>query len=277
MTEERASVTRTTYLARIAERVINRPLLLHPMKAEILLWVLGERIGVDASAFVPRPEANRFVGQPKGIATEYGVIEFYREQNGVGIVPIVGSLVNRGAWIGEDSSGMTSYEGISFQLDRAMADPNVTNGLALDIGSPGGEASGMFDLATKIREIAKQMPVVAVINDMAASAAYGLASAATEIVVSPTSILGSIGVVLAHFDYSAQLEKKGIKPTLIFAGARKIDGNPYQPLTDAVAADLRDEVNAFYSRFLDTVAAGRGDRLNALMARATEAGIFLGL
>jgi capsid assembly protease len=278
MTEPQTAAPRSgRYLARVAERVINRPLLLHPQKAEILLWVLGERIGIDADAFRPGPDANRMLGKPKGFVGEDGSIHpFYNLMGNVAVVPVIGSLVNRGAWIGEDSSGFVSYEGLEFQLQAAAQDADAKS-IVLDIESPGGEAGGMFALAQTVRAIDRNVkPVHAVVNDMAASAGYGLASAARDITVSPTSIVGSIGVVLVHFDYSQKLEKQGIKPTLIYAGARKVDGNPYAPLSDAVAADLRDEVNAFYNRFLDTVAAGRGDRLSAAAARNTEAGIFLG-
>jgi ClpP class serine protease len=67
-----------------------------------------------------------------------------------------------------------------------------------------------------------------------------------------------------------------VKPTLIFAGSHKVDGNPFEPLSDAVRADLQASVDAHYRQFLDTVAAGRGRKLTADMARATEARTFIG-
>jgi signal peptide peptidase SppA len=256
-------------LVRIAERVLGRPLLIHPQKAEIILHVLQGRIAVDASDLAPlSPDANRFAGNN---VTQSGTA---LRQNGVAIIPVIGSLVNRGAWIGA-SSGMTSYEGLSAQLSDAFNDPNVHT-LLLDIDSPGGEATGMFSLAAKVREVAKSKRVVAVVNDMAASAAYGIASAADEIVVSPTSLVGSIGVVLTHLDRSGELAAKGIRPTLIYAGRHKVDGNPFGPLSDAVMADLQVEVAKFYDQFVGLVAQGRGDRLTEDSARATEARTFLG-
>lgn len=259
-------------LMQIADRVLGRPLLIHPQKAEVILHVLQGRIGIDASQLAPLgPEANAFTGEPRGFI---GRQPTYMYVGGAAVVSITGSLVNRGAWIGS-YSGMTSYEGISAQLDRAMADPQVRK-IVLDINSPGGEATGMFSLAAKVREIAAIKPVVAVVNDMAASAAYGIASQATEIVVSPTSIVGSIGVVLTHFDRSGELANKGIKPTLIYAGRHKVDGNPFGPLSDAVMADLQIEVAKFYDQFVGLVAQGRGDRLTETDARATEARTFLG-
>lgn len=255
-------------LFHIADRVIGRPLLIHPTKAEVILHVLEGRIPLEGSLASLGPEANRFVGRAEtrgGMAVMDG---------GVAIIPVIGSLVNRGAWIGA-RSGMTSYEGLAAQIRDARTDPKV-KAIMLDIDSPGGEATGMFALASAIRDAAADKPVVALVNDMAASAAYGIASQATEIVVSPTSIVGSIGVVLTHLDRSGELASKGIKPTLIYAGRHKVDGNPYGPLTEAVRADLQAEVVKFYDQFVGLVAQGRGEKLTETDARATEARTFLG-
>ena len=270
-------------LAHIADRVIGRPLLLDPRKAELIASVLAERIGVESFAvdatslpagltasLADRPAANRMIGEPVGA----GRAELYRRANGVGIIPVVGTLVNRGVAIGEDSSGFTSYESIGVQIAAAVADPQV-RAIMLDIDSGGGEATGMFALAQLIQGARAQKPITAVVDDMAASAAYGIASSATEIVVSPTSIAGSIGVVLMHLDKSAEMEMKGRKPTLIYAGAHKVDGNPFGPLSNAVRGDLQREVDTFYARFVDQVAAGR-PKLTGEAIRATEARIFIG-
>ena len=272
-------------LARIADRVIGRPLLLHPAKAELIASILAERIGIDpiispdawtklAEGFTlplsERPAANRMVGEPVGAGRSI----LYRRVDGVAVVPVVGTLVNRGVAIGEDSSGFTSYESIGVQLQAALAD-NQVGAILMDMDSGGGEATGMFGLTSLIRTARAQKPITAVVDDMAASAAYGLASAATEIVVSPTSITGSIGVVLMHLDTSAELAMKGRKPTLIYAGAHKVDAHPFGPLSENVRADLQREVDTFYARFVDQVAAGR-PALTGDMIRATEARIFIG-
>jgi signal peptide peptidase SppA len=168
-----------------------------------------------------------------------------------------------------------SYEGIAAQLREAEADPDV-RAVLLDIDSPGGEATGMFATAKLVSEVNKTKPVVAFVNDVAASAAYGIASAASEIIVSPTSMVGSIGVVLTHFDRSGEMEDRGVKPTLIHAGAHKVDGHPFGPLSDAVRADLQAEVMKIYDQFVGLVAEGRTGRISADAIRATEARTYLG-
>lgn len=267
-----------SHLAHIADRVLNTPLLLLPSKAETILAVLAGRIGINA------PEANRFEGdQPAQRDAEGNVKrnawgdplgEPFKLSGGVGIISVTGSLVNRGAWVGA-SSGLTSYEGIQFQLKRAAANADV-KAILLDLHSPGGEAAGAFETAALVREISARKPVTALVAGMAASAAYAIASGASEIITTETGVSGSIGVVLLHADYSKQLASDGITPTLIFAGAHKVDGNPFEPLSESVTADLQAEVDAFYEAFLKTVAAGRGSRMTVDMARATEARTLIG-
>ena len=263
-----------TTLARIADKVLNRPLLITPDKAETILYVLGGRIGVDADASVdslaeaaPAPEANRFRG---GVA-DSGMFKI--EEDGIGIVTVTGSLVNRGGWIGA-SSGLTCYEGITAQL-RAAAEDRSVQSIVLDIDSPGGEVGGILALGQLIRRVRDHKPVVAVVNDMAASAGYWLAAQANRVVASETGVLGSIGVVLLHVDFSGALAEKGIKPTLIFAGQHKVDANQYAPLPDDVRDDLQAEVNKLQTTFIREVAAGRPG-LSEQDVRGTEARVFIG-
>jgi signal peptide peptidase SppA len=263
-------------LLRLSDRLLNTPLLIHPAKAQIILGALSGRMGIDAGLFsldetAESSEANRFTGSSRRAD---GSTSMMRTADGVALIPVLDTLVNRGAWL-DSRSGLTSYEGIAAQLREAGQDPEVRSVL-LDISSAGGEAAGMAGLADLIRSVRQTKPVTAFVNDMAASAAYGIASAANEIVISPTSILGSIGVVMLHADRSGELAAQGVRPTLIFAGSHKVDGNPFEPLSDAVRADLQASVDAHYRQFLDTVAAGRGRKLTADMARATEARTFIG-
>lgn len=257
-------------LPHIASRIYGVPLLIHPDKAAIIAAVLEDRLDtVDRSTSAP--PGTRFVGTTN---RKGGRVAMTRAASGVALITIEGTLVNRGAWL-NSYSGMTSYEGIAAQIREASADPEI-KAIILDVDSPGGEATGMFSAAATIREARKGKRVIAVIDDMAASAAYGLASAADEIVISPTSLVGSIGVLWMHLDRSGELEKKGIHPTLIYAGARKVDGNSFGPMSERAAAETEKLVQSFYSRFLETVADGRGTRTNIQRARETEARVYIG-
>lgn len=258
-----------TVLARIADLVLNQPLLLTPEKAEVVASVLAGRIGIDG------PDLSRFEGSPVLIepdGSRRGVP--FNVSNGVGIITITGSLVNRGAWIGA-SSGLTSYEGIQFQLKQADK-ANDVRAVVLDIHTPGGEAIGAFETAAMVRDIATRKPIVAVVNGVAASAGYLIASGATEIVTTSSGVSGSIGVVTLHVDASTKLQQDGLKPTLIIAGAHKADGHPFGPLPDSVKADWQSRIDSLYGDFVNAVAAGRGKRMSADAARATEARIYTG-
>ena len=256
-------------LFHIADRALNRPLLITPDKAQVIMSVLSGRIGINS------PEASRFEGENVVLdESGNGRSRPFKVKDGVGIITITGSLVNRGAWIGA-SSGLTSYEGIGHQL-KAVRDDDAIHSLIIDGHSPGGEATGAFETAALVRQVAAKKRVVAVVNGQACSAMYAIASGASEIVTTETGVSGSIGVVMMHADYSKWLAKEGVDPTLIFAGAHKVDGNPFEPLPADVRDDLQREVTAFYDLFLETVAKGRGTRLTAEAARATEARTFIG-
>ena len=280
----------TRDVAHIAARAFNTPLLIHPRKAEIIASVLAGRLDGVAPLLgasdmpVARDDArgrsqmlNRFDGENRGpkIVNAWGdevTQTRYLYRNGLALVSVEGTLVNRGAWIGADS-GMTSYEGVRAQLASAAADPEVAT-IILDIDSPGGEATGAFEMADFVRQIAAQTPVVAMVDGMAASAAYAMASGASKIVAIPTGLVGSIGVVLLHLDRSKQLDKQGVAPTLIFAGAHKVDGHPFAALPDDVRAQFQSEIDALYGAFVAQVAKGRP--MSTDQIRATEARVFSG-
>ncbi len=267
----------------IADRFLNTPLLIDPAKAATIYGVLQGRIAADIpldadgidieddAADALGVEANRLAGTHR---RSDGNFSWLRRNRSVALIDITGSLVNRGAWIGA-SSGLTSYEGIAALIDKAHGDDEIRSAI-LDVNSPGGEATGLFSVARKIRELAAIKPVVAVVNDIAASAAYGIASAAREIVISPTSFVGSIGVVMVHIDHSGEMEQKGLKATLLHAGKNKVDGHPFGPLSKDVRASLQARVDILYDRLLETVEAGRGTRLSAAAARETEAKVYIG-
>lgn len=272
-------------LYRIAERVLNRPLLILPEKAAAVVGVLAGRIGIDGAALQsvidnldeqPAPDASRFVGEDyerDEAGKPRGWLPYRRTADGAAVITISGSLVNRGAWIGA-RSGLVSYEGIKHQVQSAARDA-VVSSIVLDIDSAGGEAVGAFETAEVVRAAAKEKNVIAVVNGIAASAAYAIASGARRIVTTATGISGSIGVVLLHADYSRFLDMKGIEPTLIFAGAHKVDGNPFERLPEGVRKSLQAEVDRFYDLFVATVATGRAG-MTPDAIRATEARTYIG-
>ena len=247
-----------TVLPHLAARLFGVPLAIHRPKLDVILSVLGARIGLaDLAAPVGYTPAARAPGPPSGK---------------VAVIPIHGTLVRRTSGI-EAESGLASYTGIAEQLDAAMASPEIA-AILLDIDSPGGESGGVFDLADRIRAASQVKPVWAVANDMAFSAAYALASAATRVFVARTGGVGSIGVIAMHVDQSVKDAQDGVRYTAVFAGERKNDLNPHEPISNEAHAVLKAEVDRIYDLFVETVARHRG--LDADAVRATEAGLFFG-
>ncbi len=171
--------------------------------------------------------------------------------------------------------GMTSYEKIREEIEEALIDEEVET-IILDIDSPGGEVNGLFDLADFIYEARKseKKKIVAIANDDAYSAAYAIASSAEKVFVSRTSGVGSIGVIASHVDQSGFDEKQGVKYTTVFAGKRKNDLNPHEPMTSESLESLQGEVNRLYEMFVQLIARNRN--LSMERIKSTEAGLYFG-
>lgn len=168
----------------------------------------------------------------------------------IAIIPVMGMLTMRGSWFG------MSVEGIRQAVRAKLADPG-THAIVLEYDSPGGEVFGIDELATELRAARSQKPVVAVANPFAASAAYYLMAQATEVYVSPSAMVGSIGVYCGHMDWSKALDQMGITVTLISAGEGKVDGNEWEPLSAEARADMQADIDMYYSMFVGAVSKGR--------------------
>lgn len=268
----------------IAQRMFNTPLAYDPRKAEAFVGGLGGRIAgsdvvivnggsaVEHTAFANgRPSAGIIGSFAQREAVKWGMSALQMEGN-VAVIPIEGTLVNKGTFIGQ-SSGITSYEGIRYQVARAAASPEV-KGVVFEIDSFGGECAGLFEAAADIAALSKAKPTIAILTDWAYSAAYCLASQARSIVAPQFGGAGSIGVIMLHADYSGMLEKEGIKVTIIKAGARKADGNPYEELPATVLDKWQAEANAIREQFAAVVGKGRKGAITKAKALATEAEAF---
>lgn len=180
-----------------------------------------------------------------------------RERVGtVAVLPLYGTIIPRANLMSEMSGGTSLQQwGAAFQA--AVDDPEV-GAILMDVDSPGGLTDGVPEMAAQIREARGSKPIVAIANTDAASAAYWLASQADEVVMTPSGMVGSIGVFAAHEDVSGQQEQDGVRTTLISAGKFKTEASPFEPLTEEARAAIQDRVDAFYSMFVADVAKGRG-------------------
>lgn len=221
--------------------------LLEENKARQLLEVL--RIRANGGR-IPAAEVRRVVAQAKQNRGP-------QLTNGkVAVLPVYGVVAPRMTMMTRMSGG-TAAEELGNNIVALAADPSVS-AIVLDVDSPGGAATGIPELAAKIRAAAEQKRIIAMVNHLAASAAYWIASQASEIVSSPSGEVGSIGVYMVHFDESEMYADAGIKPTIVRAGKYKAEGNPFEPLGDEAKAAMQATIDDWYSQFVGAVAKGRG-------------------
>ncbi len=153
-------------------------------------------------------------------------------------------------------SGAASLEQFGRAFAVAANDPNC-QAIVIDIDSPGGDVSLVEETAGMIyRSRREGRPIIAVANTIVASAAYWIASAADEIVVTPSGQVGSIGVYSMHDDLTAAMNKAGLKRDVIKAGPRKAEGL-VGGLDEAARAHRQRLVDETYGAFVTAVARNR--------------------
>jgi HK97 family phage prohead protease len=234
--------------ARIAAYIAKTAWAVHPSTLLLMTAILSERRGGHRPS---EEEIRRRVGVRE-------VRDDTPDQPGVRVIPINGPIVPKADLFESLSSGGgTSIEKLQAAFRAAVASPGVS-AIVFDIDSPGGSAELVSEMASEIMNARGSKPIVAVANAFAASAAYWIGSAADELVVSPSSQVGSIGVWSAHQDVSAAMEQKGIKHTIVSAGEYKTEGNPYEPLGDEARAEMQRTVDAYYDMFVAAIAEQRG-------------------
>jgi len=256
--------------ARHAARLYNQPLLITETKAQVIESVFRAHVegrAAEVESAVEHPEPEAFAS---GVSITRAKGGYLLADNGVGIVQVFGALVQRGDNL-DAMSGLMGYNRIGAQLAAAM-DDSAVNGILMEFDSPGGEVSGCFDLAAKIRGYAQSKPIWAFANEQAFSAAYALASAADQLYLPETGMVGSVGVIMLHVDQSQLDAKLGLKYTPIFAGKKKNDFSSHEPLSDRAKAEGKAEVDRYYDIFVNAVAGARGISSDAV--RATEAGLL---
>lgn len=265
-------------LPMLAQRMWNAPLAIHPGKVEIPMGVLAGRLGLAVNlAGAPLAffdDDDDFLDDDD--AGLDGRIEYtdagYDRLGPIARINIRGTLVQRTGGL-RPYCGMTGYNAIRQVHAAALADDKI-EAIVHEIDSGGGEVTGLFDLVDDLFAARGDKPVWAILNESAYSAAYAIASAADRIVVPRTGGTGSIGVIAAHVDWSKALEKEGLKVTFIHYGARKTDGRPEIPLSDAALERLQADIDEMGELFIDTVARNRS--LAAAKVRGFQAGTFQG-
>ncbi|WP_431267506.1 S49 family peptidase [Dankookia sp. P2] len=186
-------------------------------------------------------------------------IPFLDRRPRVALVRLSGAIAARPGFGGGISLAATGPV-----LDRAFGLKRLS-AVFLAINSPGGSPVQSSLVAARIRRLAeeKKLPVIACVEDAAASGGYWIACAADEIVADPSSILGSIGVIASGFGFQGALERLGVERRLRTAGTEKSFWDPFRPETPEDAARLGTLLEDLHGEFRAWVTARRGARLKA--------------
>lgn len=195
--------------------------------------------------------------------------------NGKATIRIEGPLFKKANMMTQ-YSGATSMEIVGNNFRAALADDSVEN-IILLISSPGGTIDGTKELSDLIFESRGKKPITAYVDGMAASAAYWIASAADEVIgSSETALVGSVGVIMAHYDYSKYYENEGIKKTYIYQGKYKGLAREAEPLSKEGEGLVQGEIDGLYEIFIESVARNLGISVDDAKTKTDDSRIFNG-
>ncbi|HSN05411.1 MAG TPA: signal peptide peptidase SppA [Nitrospira sp.] len=163
------------------------------------------------------------------------------------------------------------------QLTRAMQDEKV-RAVVLRINTPGGTvtASDIIHHELKMFKASRKIPIVASIMDVGASGGYYIAAAADSVLAHPSSVTGSIGVIMLTVNARGLLEKVGLEATAVTSGPRKDMGSPFRTMTTEERAIFQGLIDSFYQRFLSVVQEGRPQLQMEQIKKLADGRIYTG-
>ena len=246
-------------LVRIKGSLVNTPHLIEQNSFNSIMEYVNQRIegNIDITPEASSSDTGRYA---------------YVDDTKTGVMHVTGPLTYRtSGW--EALCGGTSYEMLKEQMEYFVASGAKTVAMMVDSG--GGEAHGMMDSANYLRKLADDngIKIVAYVDGMNASAAYGISCIADEIIMSSDSMVGSIGVLIQLYNDSKSLEMQGYERTFITAGKDKVPYAADGSFTEAFIDRLQTQVDTLYEGFTSHVATHRS--LDIQSVKDTEANVFM--
>lgn len=196
---------------------------------------------------------------------------FVRKIGNTAILGITGPLVNHLSFA-EFFAGYNSYEWIMEDLKNAINDETVAN-IVLDFDSPGGSSSEMFEMAAYIRKMGAKKPIYGWVGSMAASAAYGLASACKQIYANPAAEIGSVGTMIIA-SHQEEPDGNGVKYIQIVATDSPMKNA--DPTTPEGMQSYLDRINSINGQFIEMLAANRGVTTDFVKSNFGKGSVFSG-
>ncbi|GFO77081.1 protease IV [Bathymodiolus platifrons methanotrophic gill symbiont] len=176
---------------------------------------------------------------------------------------------------GEGHTAIINISGVIAEGKEANADAIIkslrnavkdeeTKGIILHVNSPGGspvQSSYIYNEIRKIKAEHPDLPIHAVASDICASGCYFIVSAVDNIYVNPSTLIGSIGVILEGFGFVDTMKKLGVERRLVTAGAHKALMDPFSPEKSGERKYMQEVLAQVHQQFITAVKEGRGDRL----------------
>jgi protease-4 len=189
-------------------------------------------------------------------------------ENSIAIIDISGMIVSGSSGGGFGSEVMTGSQTVIEQLRQVKDDPNI-KAVVLRINSPGGTPAGSLEIGNEIKRLRQSgKKVVAYMAETAASGAYWISCETDRIVANPTTMTGSIGVIMETMDLQGLYEKIGVEQNVFKTGPHKDMGSPAREITPEEAAIFQGLIEDSYEQFLEVVANGRKMEMDEVRALA---------
>lgn len=249
-------------LLRLKEKICNTPHLMHPASFETVISYLNERnsedFKLDSSMEDSRESNSRYS---------------FNKDIGVAVLNIDGPLSYKPVTMMGFDCGGTSYQQIKEDFTYLVDSGAKT--VALSVSSGGGEAFQMMPTANYMRKLATEndVRIITYVDGLSASAAYGLSVIADELIMAPSSEVGSVGVLVRLMNDSKALEKEGYERTFISAGDDKIPFDADGSFRKEFLEDIQGKVDTLYEEFTGFVAEHRNLSVEAV--KSTQARTFL--
>jgi protease-4 len=172
---------------------------------------------------------------------------------GIGVIRIDGVIVS-GVQPSPRQQGIVYSEHIADVIKRAGENDNV-KAMVLRVDSPGGSVVGSNEIYEALLELEK--PIVVSMGEMGASGGYYISCAADQIMVNPSTLTGSIGVIAQMPNVKELMDKIGVEVNVIKSGKLKDEGSPFRPMTEEEEAIWQEIIDEAYDQFVTIVAEGR--------------------
>jgi signal peptide peptidase SppA len=242
-------------ISNILSELRSTPWAITPERARTIANVLSEKTIMEASRQMPsyRRAIEAREEDPETLWT--GSHKVRVTDDGTAVVPIRGTISKRISLMGAMSGG-TSADMLRSTASELRERPDVQS-VVFDVDSGGGSIEGVELAAREIRALREEKRTVAVANDKMYSAAYWLGSAASKVFVTPSSGVGSIGVLSILMEQSEALEEAGINVEVIRSTEDKARPTGYEEFREADLEKIQDSVNLYHERFVEALEMNR--------------------